>query len=138
MSVALDERYAEGSFRSNVPASTALSYAVGWYEGANWEFSEGRLRNASYVHGQELFAPSYEAAGEGRDRPACLSIGLNEKIDRAPLLEDQGLGTVTLQIGRNDHLGGNTRGDWWAWSLLRGADVRIDGSLIVRRGRVVE
>jgi leucyl aminopeptidase (aminopeptidase T) len=138
VTVAVDESYGNGNFVSNVPSSAALSYAVGWYQGARWEFAKGRLRRYRYEAGQELFGQSYERAGAGRDRPGAVSIGLNDRIDRAPLLEDQGLGTVTLQIGRNDRLGGRTRGNWWAWSMLRGATVAIDGERIVDAGSLVE
>jgi hypothetical protein len=65
-----------------------------------------------------------------------LSIGLNERLDRAPLLQDQAYGAVTLQLGRNSHFGGSIATDWWAWLILRGADLAIDGEPVLRGGKL--
>jgi leucyl aminopeptidase (aminopeptidase T) len=137
VTVAVDESFAEGSFRSNVRCSTGLSDSVGEFGGGRWTFDRGRMVRYAYDEGQDLFAQSYARAREGRDRPAAVSIGLNERISTAPLLEDQSLGTVSMHIGRNDHLGGRTRVPWWAWLFLRNATVSVDGEPIVRAGRLV-
>lgn len=137
VSVALDESHAEGTFRSNVTSSCGLSDSVGKFADGRWTFERGRLVRFTYGEGQELFSQSYGRAGRGRERPASLSIGLNPRIANAPLLEDQGLGTITLNIGRNDSLGGTTRTPWWAWLLLRGGDLTIDGTSVVRAGSLV-
>ncbi len=138
VSVAVDERYAEGSFRSNHPSSIGLSDSVGAMAGGTWRFRAGRLVEFRYELGEELFAQSYGRAREGRDRPASVSIGLNEHLHAAPLLEDQGLGTITLHIGRSEHLGGRTRVPWWAWSFLDGGSLSVDGRQLVRDGRLLE
>ncbi|MGA9838985.1 MAG: helix-turn-helix domain-containing protein [Thermoplasmata archaeon] len=135
--VAVDESYAEGSFLSNVECSTGLSNSVGRFVGGRWTFDRGRLRQFSYADGYELFSRSYRRAREGRDRPASVSIGLNEHTVNAPLLEDQSLGTVGLHLGRNDHLGGKTRTPWWAWIFQRGTTVTVDGKPVLRAGRLV-
>jgi leucyl aminopeptidase (aminopeptidase T)/transposase len=136
--VAVDEGVAEGTFRANVASSAALSGEVGDYAGGRWTFERGRLRRFDFERGGAAFAESYRRAGVGRDRPGSLSFGLNERISIAPLLEDQGLGTVTMHLGRNDHLGGRTRSSWWAWLFLRGADVTIDGERALRAGSLAE
>jgi leucyl aminopeptidase (aminopeptidase T) len=136
VSVALDERKGDGVFRSNVRSSVGLSDTVGDFAGGRWTFANGRLTRFTYEEGEEFFAPSYGRAGPGRDRPGTLSIGLNPKISMAPLLEDQGLGTLTLLIGRNDHLGGSTKLGWWAWLNLRGARLTIDGRTVLDDGRL--
>jgi leucyl aminopeptidase (aminopeptidase T) len=133
----LAETVADGVFRSNQPSSVGLSTTVGEMSGGRWTFRDGRLTRYGFDVGEELFAQSYVRAPDGKDRPGALSIGLNERIDSAPLLEDQALGTVTLQIGRNDHLGGRNRARWWAWLYLRGADVTVDGEPLLRGGRIV-
>ena len=134
--VAVDELFAEGTFESNVETSVGLSYGVGEFRAGRWTFAKGRLRRFQYQEGETLFSEGYARAGEGRDRPGAVSIGLNEYLDRAPLLEDQGLGTVTLQIGRNASFGGRTRLPWWAWLNLRGADVTVDGRYLLKEGRL--
>ncbi|HTW76662.1 MAG TPA: hypothetical protein VMG14_02730, partial [Thermoplasmata archaeon] len=137
VNVALDERTADGFFRSNVANTVGVSDTVGEFVGGRWTFSKGRLSRFAYERGHELFAQSYERAGPGRDRPGMLAIGLNDRIATAPLLMDQGIGTITLQIGRNAHVGGSNRVDWWGWLLLRGGDLRVDGRPCVRAGRLV-
>ncbi|HTP53857.1 MAG TPA: aminopeptidase [Thermoplasmata archaeon] len=136
VTVAVDERFAEGTFRSNVTSSVGLSRGVGEFAGGRWTFSRGRLARYTYDTGGELFAESYANAGAGRERPGSVAIGLNDAISDSPLLEDQGLGTVTLHIGRNDYLGGSNAASWWAWLYLRGADLAVDGAKLVSKGRL--
>ena len=138
VSVALDERSAEGSFRSNVRNSVGVFDTVGEVEGGRWTFSAGRLVRYSYDRGQELFSESYARGGAGRDRVGVLSVGLNPAIVSAPLLLDQGAGTLTLQIGRNDTAGGTNRVHWWAWLILRGADLTVDKVPVLRAGALVD
>lgn len=136
VTVALDERTAEGTFRSNVPNTIGVMDTIGEVADGRWRFTQGRLASYSYHEGQQLFSQSYQRAGPGKERPGTFSVGLNERIEISPLLMDQGLGTVTLQIGRNDVAGGATRTSWWAWLLLRGADLAVDGRTIVKGGRL--
>jgi len=138
VSVALDERVAEGTFCSNVPNSVGVFDTVGEVEGGRWTFANGRLDRFTYDRGQELFSQSYERGGPGKDRVGILSIGLNDRVAMAPLLMDQGAGTLTLQLGRNDTAGGTNRVYWWAWLILRGADLTVDGKPLVTAGRLVE
>jgi leucyl aminopeptidase (aminopeptidase T) len=137
VTVAVDERFAEGRFRSNVANSVGVSSSVGELIGGSWTFRKGRLQRWSYDEGKELFDQSYARAGPGRGQPGTLSIGLNPRISVAPLLKDQERGVVTFQIGRNDHLGGSNHATWWAWLLLRGATVSVDGTDILRDGKLV-
>ncbi len=137
VSVSVDESSAEGVFESNIATSVGLAYGVGEFRVGRWTFERGRLRRFSYREGEELFSEGYSHAGEGRDRPGAISIGLNENIESSPLLEDQALGTVTFQIGRNDYLGGRTRLPWWAWLNLRGADLTVDGRPLLKAGALV-
>jgi leucyl aminopeptidase (aminopeptidase T)/transposase len=137
VNVALDERVADGFFLSNVANTVGVSDTVGDFVGGRWTFAGGRLTRFAYERGQEMFAQSYERAGPERDRPGVLSVGLNDRIATAPLLMDQGVGTITLQIGRNVHVGGSSRAYWWGWLLLRGGDLRVDGRLCVRGGKLV-
>jgi leucyl aminopeptidase (aminopeptidase T)/transposase len=136
VSVAVEESFAEGTFRANVRSSGGLSDSVGDFSGGRWSFTSGRLSGFRYDVGQELFSQSYGRAREGRDRPASVSIGLNERIASAPLLEDQGLGTISMHLGRNEQVGGRTRSDWWAWLFLRGGDLLVDGTPLVRGGTI--
>lgn len=137
VSVALDERAADGVLVSNVPNSVGVFDAVGEVDGGRWTFVDGRLTRFQYARGQELFADSYARGSPGKERPGLLSIGLNDRISMAPLLLDQEAGVLTLQIGRNDASGGTNHANWWAWLLLRGGDLRVDGSPVVQGGKLV-
>ena len=138
VSVALDERVAEGILRSNVRNSVGVFDTVGEVEGGRWTFSNGRLTRFAYDRGLELFSQSYERGGAGKDRVGLLSVGLNDRISMAPLLLDQEAGSLTLQLGRNDGAGGSNHVAWWAWLVLRGADLTVDGKSLVKGGRLVE
>jgi len=138
VSVALDERVADGVFRSNVRNSVGVSDTVGEVEGGRWTFTGGRLDRFSYDRGHELFSQSFERGGAGRDRVGLLSVGLNDRISMAPLLLDQQAGVLTLQIGRNESAGGINHAFWWAWLILRGADLKVDGKMVVKAGKLVE
>jgi leucyl aminopeptidase (aminopeptidase T)/transposase len=134
--VALDERYAEGTFRSNVSNSVGIADAVGRLSGGAWTFQGGRLSRFTYGEGGDMFQQSFDRAGRGRDLPGVLSIGLNPRIATAPLLQDQALGNLTLQIGRNDQVGGSNSVPWWAWLILRGGTLRVDGEPLLRAGKL--
>jgi leucyl aminopeptidase (aminopeptidase T) len=138
VAVALDERVADGVLVSNVANSVGVFDTVGEVDGGRWTFSDGRLSRFTYDRGQELFAESYARGGVGKDRIGVLSVGLNERISTAPLLRDQEVGVLTLQLGRNDTAGGTNHVGWWAWLLLRGADLIVDGTALVKRGTLVE
>jgi leucyl aminopeptidase (aminopeptidase T) len=138
VSVALDERMAEGMFRSNVRNSVGVFDTVGEVDGGQWTFSKGRLDRFSYDVGQVVFSQSYERGPPGKEKVGLLSVGLNDRISMSPLLLDQEAGALTLQLGRNEAAGGSNRIYWWAWLILRGGDLRVDGKWIVRGGRIVE
>jgi leucyl aminopeptidase (aminopeptidase T) len=138
VSVALDERVADGTLLSNVRNSVGVFDTVGEVEGGRWTFSDGRLARYTYTRGQDVFSQSYARGGHGKDRVGILSVGLNDRISMAPLLLDQEAGALTLQIGRNDTAGGTNHVNWWAWLILRGADLRVDGKALVKEGKLVE
>jgi leucyl aminopeptidase (aminopeptidase T) len=138
VSVALDERVAEGTLRSNVRNSVGVYDTVGEVDRGQWTFSKGHLDWFSYDVGQEVFSQSYERGPPGKEKVGLLSVGLNDRISLSPLLLDQGVGALTLQIGRNEDAGGTNRINWWAWLILRGADLKVDGNLIVKGGNPVE
>ncbi|HLM70868.1 MAG TPA: hypothetical protein VK423_05775 [Thermoplasmata archaeon] len=138
VSVALDERVADGVFRSNVRNSVGMSDTVGEVDDGSWTFSSGRLTRFSYGRGHDLFSQSYERGGPGKDRVGLLSVGLNDRISMAPLLRDQEAGALTLQLGRNENAGGTNHANWWGWLILRGADLKVDGTSLVKAGRLLE
>jgi leucyl aminopeptidase (aminopeptidase T) len=136
VSTAVDEEFAEGVVRSNVPGEQS-EQSVGRSKGAHWEFSEGRLVHGTFERGQAEFDAAFARGGPGRDRPGFLTVGLNPQIRRAPWMVDQGLGTVTVGIGANGHLGGTTRVRFHSAIYLAGADLRVGERPLLRRGKLV-
>jgi len=135
VTVAVDEKYAEGKFVSNRP--TRHGPSKGKSDNGAWTFKEGKLSKYDYEKGKKYFDRLYAAGGEEKDRPGILSIGLNPKIRNSPLFEDQEYGVVTVYVGSNGWLGGDNGGDFKAWIALRGADVNVDGEDILKSGKIV-
>ncbi|MGC2288821.1 MAG: hypothetical protein WA688_03070 [Thermoplasmata archaeon] len=131
MSVALDERTADGTYISNRPTRSR----GGVIQGIHWTFRKGRLDRYEVDDGGALYDSTYRTAGRERNRPAVLEIGLNPEIRDFPLAEDQERGVLTLDIGHNEDLGGRTGGSYRQFAGLRGADLFIDDEPILRGGR---
>jgi aminopeptidase len=135
VSVALDETYAEGTFIANRP--TRHGPARGRSDKGVWTFDNGKLTKYSYGLGKKDFDRIYMKAGEEKNKPAILSVGLNPKIHDSPLFEDQELGAVTIYVGSNDWLGGGTKGELRTWLVLRGANLTVDGEAVIESGKIV-
>lgn len=134
VAAALDERFAQGTFRSNRTSYLPQHRA----DGGEWTLANGHLVSHTYRSGGDAFeGPFAKAPKKGRDQVGMVSIGLNPKITSAPLLEDQERGTVCLTLGRNDELGGRNRVPFMTWLVLGGADVAVDGRPLVRSGNIV-
>jgi len=135
VTVAVDESYAEGRFVSNRP--TRHGPSKGRSDNGVWTFENGRLVQYDYEKGKRSFDKLYANAGDERDRPGILSIGLNPKIRNSPLFEDQEYGVVTLYVGSNGWLDGENGGDFKSWIALRGSDVKVDGTVVLKSGKIV-
>ena len=121
--VALDEGTAEGTLVAN----RSGYYDEGRHTGARFSFAGGRLTDASFESGGELFEKPYRAAGKGRDQPGILSIGLNPGLHDTPQLEDVEQGAVLVSVGSNDFLGGKNKAGHFGFAINAGAIVEVDG-----------
>jgi len=130
--VGLDERTGDGTVVANTPY-VMPGQKVGT---GRWELSGGRLVSFSFDDDGGEVEAGYRAAGAGKDRPALLSIGLNPKARGIPQYEEIETGTVLLGTGGNAFLGGKTALPYQLYSMLRGADLEVDGTRIVHGGRV--
>ncbi len=130
--VALDSKTAEGQIHANRRTN------IWWYwsDGGTLEFADGKLTSYSFDHGGEEFARRYRTGTAGRDRTGTLMIGLNPAAADVPNLETIELGCTTLVVGRNGHLFGNNRSSFMNWVSLAGADVEVDGTPVLRGGRL--
>ncbi len=131
--VALDSRTAEGRIHAN--RRTNIWWF--WSDGGTLEFAEGRLTSFSFDHGQEEFARAFDQGTPGRDRTGSISIGLNPAVRDVPNLETVELGNVTVVVGRNQHLHGTNGSNFMNWVTLAGAEIAIDGTPVVRGGKLL-
>jgi leucyl aminopeptidase (aminopeptidase T) len=132
--VAVDESTADGTFvadrRTSSPSDPPL-------DGGRFVFRDGRLVRATFRSGGSGFRHDFAAAGEGRDRPSFLEVGLDPALRAVPLLEEAEAGAVTVGVGANAGFGGATRVDFQSYLTLSGATVSVDREPLVRRGKVV-
>ena len=132
--VALDSKTAEGRIHAN--RRTNIWWH--WTAGGTLEFSDGRLTSYSFDEGKKEFDSMYRRGTAGRDRTGSLMFGLNPTVKDVPNLESVERGCVTLVIGRNGHLEGGTNGsNFMDWISLAGAEIAIDGTPVVRDGRLL-
>ena len=131
--VAVDEGTAEGTFVSNRPNTTNFDRPL---EGGRLTFRDGRLVRSTFARGGSEFRSAYRAAGAGRERPSFLEIGLDPTVRGAPMLEESELGAVTVGVGRNAGFGGKTKVDFLGYLTLAGAQLTIDGTAVLRGGRL--
>jgi leucyl aminopeptidase (aminopeptidase T) len=121
--VALDERVADGVIRAN----RSSYYDQGMATGGEFHFQAGRLTEAKFASGGELFDKGYASGGKGRDLPGFLSIGLNPELHNTPQVEDLEAGALLVSLGGNAQLGGKTKGPFFGFVVNAGASVEIDG-----------
>jgi leucyl aminopeptidase (aminopeptidase T) len=130
--VAVDESTASGSIVSNLPYySPGLRVGTG-----RWEFSDGKLLSMAYDAPAAEVEKLYGAAAPGRERPSILSLGLNPKARAIPQYEEIESGVAVVGIGGNSGFGGKTANPFGLYSVLRGSDVEVDGTPVVRSGRL--
>jgi leucyl aminopeptidase (aminopeptidase T) len=133
LDVALDSRTAEGSFHAN--RRTNIWWNV--HAGGTLEFSGGKLTSYSFESGGDEVDRQYKIATPGRDRSSVLKVGLNPVVQDVPNLETVEGGAVSLQIGGNRYLRGGNRSNFFTWLTLAGSEIAVDGTPVVRAGRVL-
>ncbi len=131
--VALDSKTAEGSIHAN--RRTNIWWR--WDSGGTLEFSGGRLTSYSFEEGEREFARLYKNGTAGKDRTGSLSFGLNPAAKDVPNLENIECGSVTLAMGRNQHLKGTNRSTFMSWISLAGSEIAIDEIPVIRAGRLL-
>ncbi|HTW77694.1 MAG TPA: hypothetical protein VMG14_08050 [Thermoplasmata archaeon] len=131
--VALDSKTAEGRFRANRRTNIWWN----WHAGGSLEFADGKLRSYSFDDGEAEFVRQYRAGTAGRDRTSVLKFGLNPDVRDIPNLETVEGGAVALQIGGNRYLHGSNRSSFFSWFSLAGAEIAVDGTPIVRAGKIL-
>ena len=131
--VALDSKTAEGRIHAN--RRTNIWWR--WDSGGTFEFSHGKLAKFSFEEGEDEFARQYRNGTPGKDRTGSLTFGLNPAAKDVPVLENVEGGSVSLVIGRNQHLEGTNRSSFMSWITLAGAEIAIDGTPVIRAGTLL-
>ena len=133
LDVLLDSTTAEGTFYGN--RRTNIWWNV--YTGSSLQFAGGKLESYSLDDGKKVFDQRFKAGTAGKDRASLLKFGLNPAVKDVPNLETVEGGSVSLQIGGNQGLGGSNDSNFFCWFTLAGSEVAIDGTPVVRDGRVL-
>ena len=135
--VAVDEKFAEGTFVANT-TGVMFDHREEVPIRGRWEFREGKLHRSAMDLGRAAFARQLASHGVERITPGIISVGLNPKISTIPLLFDQERGTVAFELGRNSMFGGASRTPHlYAYLAVRGATLLVDGKTVLREGRLV-
>jgi aminopeptidase len=121
--LALDESIADGVILGN---------RTNYYDDRvatepRFEFANGRLTSATFRSGGDKFDADFKKGGKGRDQPGQLAIGLNPKLHNTPQVEDLEAGAVMVSIGGNRFVGGKNKSPLFAWAIVAGADLEVDG-----------
>jgi len=133
LDVALDSKTAEGRFCANRRTNIWWN----WHMGGALEFADGKLTSYSFEQGEKEFVRQYRNATPGKDRTSLLKFGLNPAVRDVPNLETVEGGSVSLQIGGNRFIRGSNRSNFFSWFSLAGAEVAVDGTPVVRAGKVL-
>ena len=130
--VSVDEGAGDGYVKATRPARYLRGRKQA--QGVSWEFKAGRLVSRSSTAGGTDYEEYFAKGAKGKDRPALFEIGLNPALKDAPNFEDQRLGTVSVYVGGNQFYGGKSKSDFLAYLMLEGANVELDGKLLLRGG----
>jgi hypothetical protein len=134
VAAALDARQGAGIFHANRPSRYHQSRVRA--EGGRWTIRDGVLVASSFERGGPKLRTAIRA-DLSSPRVRSITIGLNPRLHDLPLMEDQEHGVVTLHVGGDPRSAGSNRGSGRSWLMLRGGDVRVEGRLIVRSGRIL-
>jgi leucyl aminopeptidase (aminopeptidase T) len=127
MDLEVDPSTAVGRFRAN--RRTNIWWTT--HTGGRLEFEGGRLVSYSLQEGADEFERQYANGTAGKDRASGLKLGLNPAVRDVPNLEDVERGCVTLVLG------GNARANFMSWFPLAGAEVAVDGTPVIRAGKLL-
>jgi leucyl aminopeptidase (aminopeptidase T) len=131
--VALDSRTAVGSFHAN--RRTNIWWE--WHAGGALEFADGKLTSHSFEEGEDGFRRQFKQGTVGKDRTSVLKFGLNPAVKDVPNLETVEGGSVSVQIGGNRYLSGTNRSNFFSWFTLAGSDIAVDGTPVIRAGKIL-
>jgi len=131
--VAPDERSGEGTIVFDRP----VAYLGRWVRDVTLAFDKGRLAKWSASENESIIRSQWDKAKGDRDRLGMIDFGLNPLVTTGFLQDFLVTGSVYVAVGENDEVGGKNKTDFFLGSTLTGATVRIDGTTVVRSGKLV-
>jgi hypothetical protein len=104
------------------------------------EFERGRIVKTAAGQGLEALNKLLEAPGASEFREFCL--GFNPRLtppsgDATVPYFGYGDGVIRMSLGNNEELGGSVRGDFVRWIFFTDATVTVNGTVLVKNGRLV-
>ena len=130
---AIDGGRAEGTVVSN--RGVYLNNVL--FDGIKWTLSDGHLTARSIGAGRATFEKAFAKAPKGKDVLGLVSIGLNPAGKGLFPTEDCEEGAALLGIGNNGFVGGQIRIPFQGYAMVGDTDIEVDGTPIVRSGRVL-
>ena len=131
--VAPHEKFAEGI----VVANRNVAGFAEPITGSRWTFRDGRLVEQRYRSGGAVIRRAYSSGKRGRDLPAMVEVGLDPTVHIAPGMQENERGAVSIGLGSNVAFGGSTNAGFNAILTVSGAELSVDGRVIVRGGRIL-
>jgi leucyl aminopeptidase (aminopeptidase T) len=128
-----DESYAEGTVVFDRPTA----YQGKWIGGVRFEFKDGQLNQYRARLNADRFKTSYEKASGEKNRIATVGVGVNQKARIGFLQDGITAGTVTVAVGGNDDVGGANKSGFYFPGTLTKATLVVDGTTIVKNGKLL-
>jgi leucyl aminopeptidase (aminopeptidase T) len=127
-----DERSAEGTVVFDRP----VPYLGTWVTGLAWTLEDGRIVDYRVGKNRRFFEDALNRGKPNEQRLGDLSVGLNPKAQVGFLQDGIVAGVVYLGAGGNVHAGGKIKSDFHFGAMLSGATVEVEGTTVVRGGRL--
>ncbi len=132
--VAVDRSNARGTVVGNRAVYDLMT--AHRYADADWSFEGGKLAKRTLGDGGKEFEEAFAKGGQGRDQLSYFSIGLNPQGRDAAPAEDTEEGAVLISVGNNTFAGGSNKAKLRGFAMVAGADIEVDGKLVVAGGRI--
>jgi len=133
ITVAPDEKSAEGTIVFDRPVASLGR----WLKGLRFAFDGGKLSKWTATENSDAVQRQWDRATGDRDRIAYIDFGLNPKARTGFLHDYIVAGNVYIAVGDNDEAGGKNKTGFFLGSTVTGTTVRINGTTVVRGGRLV-
>jgi leucyl aminopeptidase (aminopeptidase T) len=131
--VSADERSANGRIVYETPVRMGNERV----ESLAISLKDGRVREYQATKGADAFEHYLKSGGKDTGRFAFFGFGLNPNLRLGYTQDDKVLGGLTLGFGSNERMGGKSiaREQWWV--SLPKATVEIDGTTVMKKGKLL-